>query len=214
MLSADFIDWWFAPWHDEFTITPTASSDKFSSGAVDAVYAVHATADLLSRRDGYRDWCTEAAISSELPQIFDPQWSATALIPPANLQHAAGLFMGLIAARQPFHTQQISLNKLPFDDRKWCLSLAATQLLPAYSVDHPEADDSLTTRGLAELAIRLNAGFPGLWARLQLRLHAAHRSAVQLRIQNSWADRDTIVRSATRSQRCWRLCLQRSEVNQ
>lgn len=202
MLSADFIDWWFAPWRNATMPTSPAPNIKNPIGTTD---------DLVGLRDGYRDWCAQASISSELPQNFDPQWSDTALIPHEDLPRAAGLFMGLIAARQPFQTQQISLNKLAFEDRKWCLSLAATQHLPAYSVDHPDADDSLVTRGLAELALRLNAGFPGLWSRLQLRLQETHRCAVQLRIQNSWADRDTIAHSAKRSQRCWRLCMQRSQ---
>lgn len=225
MLSADFIDWWFAPWRDapdamssdvvpcDATAHSPMSTDALSTESAANNFVVSSmTNDVVSQRDGYRDWCSQASISSELPHQFDPQWCDTALIKPAGLQRAAELFMGLIAARQPLQTHRTTLNKLPFDDRKWCLSLAATQLLPAYSVDHPEADDSLVTRGLAELAIRLNAGFPGLWSRLQLRLPPTHRAAVQLRIQNSWADRETITRSAVRSQRCWRLCTQRSEV--
>lgn len=120
--------------------------------------------------------------------------------------------MGLIAARQPLQTHQATLNLLTFDDRKWCLSLAATQLLPPYSVDYPNAEDALATRGLAELAIRLNSGFPGMWSRLQMTLPEADRASVAMRIQNSWADRDTVTRGAVRSQRCWRLCLQRCGV--
>ena len=201
MLSAEFIDWWFAPWHGNASVA-----------------AVHATpigmdADLLGQRDGYRNWCKQAAITSELPQQFDPQWCDTALIDPGVLQRAAELFMGLIAARQPLQTHRATLNRLRVEDRKWCLSLATTQLLPAYCVDHPDADDSLMVRGLAEVALRLNAGFVGLWPRLRMRLPTTQQAAVDLRTQNSWADLATIQRAAIRSQRCWRICIQRSEVN-
>lgn len=192
MLAADFIDWWFSPWEYAIDVAPTAFGD-----------------DLIGQRDGYRNWCAESSITSDLPQLFDPHWSSAALRDARQLEQAASLFMGLIAARQPLPTHQATLNTLAFDDRKWCLSLAATQLLPAYSVDHPDSDDACAVRGMAELAIRLNVGFPGVWSRLQLTLPQPERAAVQLRVQNSWADRDAINRSAVRSQRCWRLCLQR-----
>lgn len=192
MLSDDFIDWWFAPWRYAIAPLPAAMNE-----------------DVISQRDGYRNWCAEAAIASELPQQFDPQWSSAAVSNAGLLAQAARLFMGLIAARQPLTAQQETLNVLPFDDRKWCLSLAATQLLPAYAVDHPDDDEDCAIRGMTELAIRLNAGFPGIWSRLQMTLQEADRAAVQLRLQNNWADHAVITRSATRSQRCWRLCLQR-----
>ncbi len=192
MLSDDFIDWWFAPWR--YAIEPVPAT---------------LDGDVISQRDGYRNWCAEAAIASELPPQFDPQWSSAAVNDSDLLEQASCLFMGLIAARQPLQTQQTTLNTLPFDDRKWCLSLAATQLLPAYAVDHPDSDDACAIRGMAELAIRLNAGFPGLWSRLRMTLPETDRIAVQLRTQNSWADPDAVVRSSVRSQRCWRLCLQR-----
>lgn len=192
MLSDNFIDWWFAPWR--YAIAPI-------SATVDD--------DVISQRDGYRNWCAQAAIASELPPQFDPHWSSAAVENADLLAQAASLFMGLIAARQPLKAQQQSFNLLTLDDRKWCLSLAATQLLPAYAVEHPESDDDCAIRGMAELAIRLDAGFPGLWPRLQMTLQEADRAAVQLRLQNNWADHEVITRSATRSQRCWRLCLQR-----
>ena len=192
MLSDAFIDWWFAPWR--YAITPSLSA---------------VNEDLVSQRDGYRNWCAQAAVPSELPPQFDPHWSSAAVSNADLLTQSASLFMGLIAARQPLKAQQQTLNLLAFDDRKWCLSLAATQLLPAYAVDHPDSDEDCAIRGMSELAIRLNSGFPGLWSRLQMMLLEADRAAVQLRVQNNWADHDVIARSATRSQRCWRLCLQR-----
>lgn len=192
MLSDDFIDWWYTPWRYAIAPSPAAASEE-----------------LISQRDDYRNWCARAAIASDLPQHFDPHWSGAALSNADLLTQSAALFMGLIAARQPLNTQQETFNVLPFDDRKWCLSLAATQLLPAYAVDHPDNDDEPAIRGMAELAIRLDAGFPGLWSRLQMTLQEAERAAVQLRVQNNWADHEAITRTATRSQRCWRLCLQR-----
>ena len=193
MLTDSFIDWWFAPWHYAIAPHPSAVAQ-----------------DLISQRDGYRNWCAQAAIASELPAQFDPQWTSAAVSDANVLSQAASLFMGLISARQPLQAQQGTFNALSFEDRKWCLSLAATQLLPAYAVDHPECDEDGAIRGMAELAIRLNSGFPGLWSRLQMTLQAADRAAVQLRVQNSWADHEAVNRSAARSQRCWRLCLQRS----
>ena len=195
MLSSDFIDWWFAPWRYAIDAPPIKVDD-----------------DLVSQRDGYRTWCAEAGIVSDLPSQFDPIWSSAAVSDAQVLTQAASLFMGLIAARQPLQTHQATLNALPFNDRKWCLSLAATQLLPAYAVDYPGVEEPVAVTGLAELAIRLNIGFPGMWSRLQMTLPQADRAAVNLRIQNSWADQDIVNRAAVRSQRCWRLCLQRCGV--
>ena len=195
MLSTTFIDWWFAPWRYAIDTASTKVDD-----------------DLVSQRDGYRNWCNEAGIASDLPTQFDPHWTSAAVSDAHLLEQAASLFMGLIAARQPLQTHHSTLNLLAFDDRKWCLSLAATQLLPSYAVDYPGADDSLAARGLAELAIRLNSGFPGIWSRLQMTLPPLDREDVNVRMQNSWADRDTVTRGAVRSQRCWRLCLQRCGV--
>ena len=192
MLSIDFLDWWFAPWTHADAAHPTASAT-----------------DLLARRDGYRDWCAQAGIVSALPHEFDPLWSMAVITELPRLQKTAQLFNGLIAARQ----QNLALlDTLDFNDRKWCLSIAATQPLHAYAVDPPACDDSTEVRGLAELAIRVEHGFAGLWPRLQLMLPLSQRSVIALRIQNSWADHDAIARAAPRSQRCWRLCQQRSEV--
>lgn len=190
MLSETFIDWWFNPW----TI-----GDNTLQGSSN---------DLLARRDGYRAWCTSARIPGDLPHQFDPVWSSVAMLERATLQHAAALFMGLIAARQP---GQDALRALPLADQKWCRAVAATQPLQAYAVAHPESTDTLDICGLAEMALRLEQGFPGLWPRLQLHLPADSRTSIALRMQNSWAGPQDILRSTTRSQRCWRLCHLRSE---
>lgn len=189
MMSPDFIDWWFAPWTYAIGIGDLAGTEE-----------------LMARRDGYREWCSAAQVISELPPECDAQWTSAALIDGAALQHAATLFMGLIAARQQ---DQNALAQIPLVERRWCLSVAATQPLHAYAVDHPDDHQELPLRGLAELAIRLDHGFPGLWSRLRLTLPESTRAAVALRLQNSWADQDILMQAASRSQRCWRLCRQR-----
>jgi hypothetical protein len=192
MLSDDFIDWWFAPWLHADPDQPSAHGS-----------------DLLGQRDGYRDWCAKVGIASSLPAEFDPLWSTAIMTDLSLLQHTASLFIGLIAARQQ---NRALLDTLDFSDRKWCLSIAATQPLHAYAVEHPASDDSAEIRGLAEFAIRLEHGFPGAWPRLQLMLPPTERAAIAVRLQNSWADHQAVNRAAARSQRCWRLCQQRSEA--
>ncbi|NDP59077.1 MAG: hypothetical protein GZ090_06945 [Oxalobacteraceae bacterium] len=191
MLPETFIDWWFNPWAISADVTQAPGSN-----------------DLVARRDGYRAWCASAMIPGDLPLHFDPVWSSVAMMEGATMQRAAGLFMGLIAARQP---DQEVLRALPLSDQKWCRSIAATQPLQAYALAHPESTDTLDICGLAELAIRLELGFPGLWPRLQLHLPANSQASIALRRQNNWAGTEDILRSTTRSQRCWRLCQQRSE---
>ncbi len=191
MLSETFIDWWFSPWSIGTT------SDTAEHG-------------LIARRDGYQAWCANARIPGDLPLHFDPAWSSVAMLDGLTLQSAASLFMGLIAARQP---DQEALRGLPLGDQKWCRAIAATQPLHAYVVPHPDSSDSLDVCGLAEMAIRLEQGFPGLWPRLQLHLPAQSKAGIKLRMQNNWATPEDILRSTTRSQRCWRLCQQRSEEN-
>jgi hypothetical protein len=192
MLSETFVDWWFNPW----SIGSDTTSDTVDNA-------------LVARRDGYRTWCASARIPGDLPQHFDPAWSGVALLDGPTLQYAATLFMGLITARQP---EQDALRALPLSDQKWCRSIAATQPLHAYVVAHPENTDTLAICGMAEMAIRLDQGFPGLWPRLQLHLPAQRQASVTLRAQNNWATPEDILRSKTRSQRCWRLCQQRSEA--
>ncbi|WP_326940515.1 hypothetical protein [Actimicrobium sp. GrIS 1.19] len=186
-----FVDWWFAPW-------------SYASAATHA----SADADLVGRRDAYRDWCASMEVPGEFPLQFDPGWHCAVSTDGAELQHTAALFMGLIAARS---ADQAALSSLSLADRRWCLSIAATQPLQAFAVAHPDSDDTLAGCGLAELAIRLEQGFPGLWPRLRLTLPGELRTAVGLRADNRWPDADHVGRAARRSQRCWRLCRQRSE---
>ena len=193
MLSETFIDWWFNPWSIG-TDTPSGTGDN----------------NLIAQRDGYRTWCANARIPGDLPLHFDPTWSSVAMVDGLKLPYAGSLFMGLITARQP---DQKVLRALPLSDQKWCRAIAATQPLHAYVVPHPESIDTLDICGLAEMAIRLEQGFPGLWPRLQLHLPAQSQASIKLRTQNNWATPEDILRSTTRSQRCWRLCQQRSEEN-
>lgn len=48
MLSTEFIDWWFAPWRYAIETVSTTVDDN-----------------VVSQRDGYRNWCTEAGIASD-----------------------------------------------------------------------------------------------------------------------------------------------------
>ncbi len=193
MLSETFIDWWFSPW----TLGADTTSDTGENG-------------LIAQRDRYRTWCASAEVPGDLPRHFDPSWSTLAMMDGPTMQYAASLFMGLITARQ---SDQEALRALPLSDQKWCRAIAATQPLHAYVVAHPESTDTLDICGLAEIAIRLDQGFPGLWSRLQLHLSEQSRVSIKLRKQSNWATPEDILRSSTRSQRCWRLCQQRSEEN-
>ncbi|MFC7516071.1 hypothetical protein ACFQUU_13735 [Herbaspirillum sp. GCM10030257] len=190
MLSSAFIDWWFEPW-------------VYAESAVPALHAVTARA---GRRDGYRIWCEQARVAPDLPMQFDPAWQIAAVDSATTLVGAARLFAGLIAARQ--HDSAV-LDELGFDERKWCVSVAATQ--PLVGCRDVFADgDTIELRGLCEIARRLDKDFPGLWSRLRLLL--APELATSLETRLALASRAPSDPSATRAQRCWALCRNQAET--
>ncbi|WP_156396904.1 hypothetical protein [Noviherbaspirillum sp. Root189] len=136
MLSSVFIDWWFEPW----------------VYAERAVPALHPAAAQAGRRDAYRIWCEQACVAPDLPKQFDPAWQIAAVDSAAELVGAARPFAGLIAARQ--HDTAV-LDELEFDDRKWCISVAATQPLVGCR-DVFADEDTIELRGLCEIARRLD----------------------------------------------------------
>ncbi|QGZ42144.1 hypothetical protein IP92_05458 [Pseudoduganella flava] len=176
-----FVDWWHTPWRLPYA--PQAWPD----GA--------APAGELARRHGYRLWCDAAGVPAALPATFDPQWQAMARCDGPALETAAGLYGGLLAARERDHA---ALARLPLAQRRWCMSVALTQPLTALVPGLAGTD-----RGLAELAAALAAGFPGLWPRLRLLLppeqtaHIAPAGAAA---------------ASPRLARCWRLCAERAAL--
>jgi hypothetical protein len=190
MLPHSFFDWWFAPW---------TYATQLPSLTLPAV-------DQFGQRDGYRLWCAHAGIGPDLPDRFDPAWSVAAADGETGLTAAARLFAGLIAARQ--HDQAV-LDTLSPGDRKWCISIAATQPLLGWPHVRYGADDTTEMRGLVELACWLERDFPGMWPRLRLLLPAvvADQVGVLLRCPPGTGDKPNP--SSLRAQRCWRLCSDR-----
>lgn len=183
MLPDPFIDWWFAPW--ELDATSALRSDR------------------LAQRDAYGLWCAQHTLDACLPPQFDVGWAGAACSDADELRATARLFAGLMAARAH---DQVLLASLSLPERKWCVSVAATQPLqfavrPAFSSGH-----TLELLGLSELAWRLQQGFPGLWPRLRLLLEPA--MATQL--DSMLTDADNVANVSTlRAQRCWQVCRQR-----
>ncbi len=187
MLTRDFIDWWFAPWDYAGGAPPLPAVDR------------------LALRDGYRLWCRRAGIAADLPARFDPAWQAVAAVQGDALLAGARLFGGLIAARAQ---RRDGLAELAFAERKWCVGVAATQPLHGWPGLRFRAADGIELRGLAELACRLEADFPGLWPRLQLTLPRAAAARLEgLLAGVAPAPPDA---SAPRARRCWNLCLSRA----
>lgn len=200
MLSASFLDWWFAPW--SYGSSPHASQN----------------ADLVGRRDAYRLWCAKAGVKPTLPQVFDPAWHAVALNDGYLLTASARLFGGLHAARQQ---QREGLAQLGLADRKWCMSIASIQPLASLSTTSITPDEMLEVRGLTELSCRLERAFPGMWSRLKLLLPRELDKQVSAllehgRDENRLHDADDASddRASQRALKCWRMCRQRvSEMN-
>lgn len=191
MLPHAFFDWWFAPW----------------AYAVDATPELPMPADWLGQRDGYRRWCNRMRVSANFPETFDPSWHVAAIDSGAELTAAARLFAGLIAARE--HNQPV-LAELPFADRKWCVSIAATQPLRGCGDIAYTANDMIEVRGLVELAHRLEQNFPGLWSRLRLMLAAPLAARVDSLLETVRAVAKESETAAMRVQRCWMLCRSRA----
>ncbi|MEN3293144.1 MAG: hypothetical protein V7642_2397 [Burkholderiales bacterium] len=187
MLPDSFFDWWFAPW----------------DYAVNAAPGLPFSGDWLGQRDAYRLWCAQAQVTADLPAGFDPGWLLVAGDSGPELTATARLFAGLIAARE--HNQSV-LGQLAFPDRKWCVSIAATQPLRGCP-DVPFAgDDSIEVRGLFELARRLEQRFPGLWSRVRLLLEPTLVVRVEDLLKVSLAAAENADASSMRAQRCWALC--------
>jgi hypothetical protein len=187
MLPHFFFDWWFAPW----------------GYAVNAPGHLPLAADLLGQRDGYRLWCEQARVTADLPETFDAGWQVVLGANDSELIATARLFAGLLAARE--HNQS-ALAELPFADRKWCVSVAATQPLRSCEDVAYAAGDSIEVRGMFELARRLEHGFSGLWSRLRLILSPALAARVDSLLLDAAPAAESAGTSSTRAQRCWTLC--------
>jgi len=192
MLPEAFLDWWFAPW----------------TYAAPQPHLRPLPEQRLAQRDGYRLWCARAGLEADLPRSFDPAWHGAAVANGGELSAAARLFSGLIAARA--HDETI-LRQLPFADRKWCASVAATQPLQGCGIaPGAEAADTPEARGLLELAWRLQAAFPGMWPRLRLSLAPELAGRVDRALDGMAAAQVKGTAGAVRAQRCWQLCRTRA----
>lgn len=193
MLPDLFIDWWFMPWT--------------YAGRGGAPFGP----DLLSRRDAYPLWCAQARVDAAIPDSFDPGWQVAMLRDPAILSRTAALFGGLIAAREQ---DQSTLARLAIPDRRWCMSVAVTQPLKSCRGLNLGDDDALLqTRGMIELARRLEQGFPGMWSRLRLLLAPALAQRVDALLPAALATAPPEP-SASRAQRCWQICAMRAQADQ
>lgn len=192
-LPDDFLDWWFAPWSYLAPVTLPALSDA-----------------PLARRDAYRQWCATAGAAADLPRHFDAEWHIAAVRREPQLRDCARLFGGLFAARA--HDVG-TLHQLPRAEQAWCMSISLAQPLVACATDLPDAADA-ETRGLAELAWRLERHFPGMWSRLRLLIPGARAEAVGRALERGRADGgrepDAAIR---RAQRCWRICRERAGLS-
>ncbi len=157
--SAAFIDWWFAPWRNGGPDFPASCQGE------------------LARRDAYRHWCAQAGLVPQLPAAAKWEWQATVALDGPLLLQAAELFGGLLAARQQ---RQAGLAQLAPGRRRWCLAVALTQPLEAWSEAAPPTA-ALGQRGLQEFALRAERALPGLWPRLALLLPAPARPAAPRR---------------------------------
>ena len=187
ILSPSFFDWWFAPWTYATCVVP----------------CMPMPVDRLGQRDAYRLWCEQARISPDLPERFDPGWSAAAEVDERELTAAARLFAGLIAARQ---NDRKVLDALSAVERKWCANIAATQPLQSCQRTPYALNETAETRGLVELAHRLERGFPGMWPRLRLLLSAELTDKVECLLRTVAGVEDKSSAPDVRAQRCWRLC--------
>src|SRR5450830_1205496 len=187
-LAPTFLDWWFAPWN-------------YLDG-----HALALADGMLAQRDGYRSWCARAGLAAEFPSRFDAAWHIAALQRSQELRRCAALFGGLFAART--HSQA-SLAQLPREQQRWCMSVAMAQpLASAGVVLGPDA--GAEEQGLAELALRLERRFPGMWSRLALLLPTHLALALGQSVRQVLAAGAVESDAANlRAQRCWKICLER-----
>jgi hypothetical protein len=187
MLPDSFFEWWFTPW----------------AYAVNASAQMPAPPDWLGQRDGYRIWCKQAGVPADLPAHLDPGWHVVTGDGPPEMMATARLFAGLIAARE--HNQSV-LGELAFADRKWCVSIAATQPLRGWQEAPYAADDPIEVRGMFEMARRVEQRFNGLWSRLRLIVPPAIASRVDSLLEVAGVGAENADASAARAQRCWTMC--------
>jgi len=190
MLSAEFLDWWFAPWR-------YASSTHASQHA-----------DLVGRRDAYRLWCASLGVRPALPPVFDASWAAAVLDDSRLLTSGATLFGGLLAARQQ---QREVLSRLAVADRKWCMSIASGQPLAEVLDAATVRNETLEVRGLTELCCRLEHAFPGIWSRLKLLLPQELDEQVTVLAAQGHLAPGLGDAASQRALRCWRLCRRRAD---
>src|SRR5450830_46431 len=190
-LALTFLDWWFAPWN-------------YLDG-----HALALADGMLAQRDGYRSWCAKAGVAAEFPSRFDAAWHIAALQRPQELRRCAALFGGLFAARTHSKVSQASLAQLPREQQRWCMSVAMAQpLASAGVVLGPDA--GAEEQGLAELALRLERRFPGMWSRLALLLPTHLALALGQSVRQVLAAGAVESDAANlRAQRCWKICLER-----
>ncbi|WP_156226325.1 hypothetical protein [Herbaspirillum chlorophenolicum] len=193
-LSDDFLDWWFAPW--------TYGELAAGSGVIGQV-----AASTLGRRDSYRHWCEQHAVAAVLPASADLRWQGAALRDAQQFALAATLYGGLFAARAR-RTEELAGLTAPH--RRWCLSVALTQPLAGWTSELPGPLANARTRGVLELALRLEQAFPGMWSRLRLLLAPA--DDVQMAPQLRQPLPET-VRLRERERTCWQLCVARAAAS-
>ncbi len=191
-----FLDWWFTPWDyaaERENLLPQATG-------------------LAAQRDGYRLWCSRAGIAPDLPPHFDASWQVVVLRKRNDFMRCARLFGGLFAAREHDFDE---LGRLPREIRLWCLSVALTQpLQTARPRSRRESSDGVEARGLLELALRLEQGFPGMWPRLALMLPPPLSAllASALAVCNDAAPAEFAGPERARLQRCWKICAARAKT--
>lgn len=153
-------------------------------------------ASALARRHGYRSWCHAAGLPADLPPAWDSGWQLVAVSDGALLRRAGRLYAAMLAARR---SKPALLTALPLAERRWCMAVALTQ--PLQPLTEPAPATSLEAWGMAELAGALEAGFAGLWPRLRIVLGG---DLPEMGAPPAPAT------GAARSQRCWRMCLERA----
>jgi hypothetical protein len=196
-----FLDWWFAPWQY------AGAAARMYAGA--AARMAHAD-DVIALRDGYRLWCEQAHVAADLPASFDKEWHIACTTNGDELVRTARLFAGLFAARA--HEQE-ALNELSLADRKWCAGIASIQPVRAMVTYPAKEPGSIDVSGLAELAMRLEQAFPGMWSRLRLMLPPSGAGKVDAILGQMPSAAPDNAASVTRIRRCWQMCRQRASAS-
>lgn len=182
-----FLQWWFEPWRYGGRALPAACDS------------------VLGRRDIYRHWCEGSDVVAGLPAQPAWDWQAAMCHEAPRLLRAAELFAGLLAARSHRNDE---LARLDPEQRRWCLAVALTQPLADWCVAPPSGAipdaGAFAWRGLAEMALRLERVFPGMWSRLRLLLPPDARAGVAAAMA---AGARSALTPRERDRRCWLMCL-------